>query len=228
MQPDTVVLHDVSGGTVYFDEVADLPNELQAKLLRLVEEGVFQRLGDWEENRTDVRIVAATAKDLDSFVAQGSFRGDLYYRLDVLRIDLPPLRERLRDIEVIAQTYLTSVAREQGAHEPRFSSEALSALMSHKWPGNLRELEGRIRRAVATIRGEIIGAKDLGFTSGRTGGRIFPTLAATREAAEINAIREALGHFKGNVSRAALELDVSRPTLHHLMNKHGIHAEDYR
>lgn len=157
------------GGTLFLDEIGDLPEPLQPKLLRLLEEGEFERLGDPTTRQADVRIIAATNRDLEERVAEGSFREDLYYRLNVVEIELPPLAERRDDILPLADRFLGFYREQHGSDAERFSAEAEQALTSYRWPGNVRELENAVERAVILAPGEEIRPGHLPFGSDREG-----------------------------------------------------------
>lgn len=149
------------GGTLFLDEIGELPAELQSKLLRLIQDRAYERVGETRTRAADVRVVAATNRDLEKAVKEGKFREDLYYRLNVIAVTMPPLRERPADLERLAHRFLAYFAEETGRTARAFSSEAWSSLRSHSWPGNVRELRNAIERAVIMSRGEEIGRDDL-------------------------------------------------------------------
>ncbi len=155
------------GGTLFLDEIGDLPAVLQPKLLRFLQDREYERVGDPNTRTADVRVIAATNRDLGSMVEQGKFREDLFYRLNVVTLTMPPLRERREDIEKISEGMLARLARRYDAPARRFSADALALLMAHSWPGNLRELHNAIERAVIVSRGEAIGAEHLPFARER-------------------------------------------------------------
>ncbi|HJM65028.1 MAG: response regulator [Roseibacillus sp.] len=151
------------GGTLFLDEIGDMPASVQVKLLRILQEGTFSRVGSNEIISSDVRIVAATNKDLAVEVSQGNFREDLYYRLNVVEIDLPPLRNRPEDIPLLAEFFLQRLARKQGMARMRLSGEAVETLQKHRWPGNVRELENTIARACALSTSDLLLPEDIPF-----------------------------------------------------------------
>ena len=207
-------------GTLFLDEIGDLPMPLQAKLLRFLQERVIERLGGRGEIPVDVRIVCATHRDLASMIREGSFREDLYYRLSEISVKIPPLRDRPGDAVLLAQAFLERNARELGRSIRGFSADALGALEAHSWPGNVREMENLIKRAVIMAEGSQITAADLGLEAGQAEAQPF-NLRQVRENAERLAISQALARSEGNIAQAAELLGVSRPTLYDLMNRTG-------
>lgn len=213
-------LETADGGTVLLDEIGDLSVELQVHLLRFLEEGTLLRLGGTQPIQLDVRVVAATHVDLEAAVADGRFREDLYYRLNVVQVDIPPLRERGDDLMELARFYLAHFGRDR----PRlrgFSRQAIEAMHAHRWPGNVRELVNRIQRAVTMAEGPLIQPADLGLKAHPHRGRCR-TLAEARARAERESVEGALRESAGNVTCAARLLGVGRVTLYRLMKKHGI------
>ena len=213
-------LETADGGTVLLDEIGDLGLELQVNLLRFLEEGTLLRVGGTQPIRLDVRVVAATHVDLARAVEEGRFREDLYYRLNVVQLDIPPLRERGDDLMALGRFYLTHF----GGDRPRlrgFSRQAIEAMYAHPWPGNVRELVNRIQRAVTMAEGPLIQPADLGLKPRPHRGRC-QSLAEARARAERETMEDALRETAGNVSRAARLLGVGRVTLYRLMKKHGI------
>ncbi|HMB42592.1 MAG TPA: sigma 54-interacting transcriptional regulator, partial [Luteimonas sp.] len=150
-----------NGGTLFLDEIGDMPAPLQTRLLRVLAESEFFRVGGRELIRVDVRVITATHQDLDARVRAGEFRADLLHRLDVVRLQLPPLRERKNDIPVLAQRFLQQAAKQLGSAAKRFGADALKRLQTHDWPGNVRELENLCWRLAALVPDETISAKDL-------------------------------------------------------------------
>ena len=208
-------------GTLFLDEVGDLPSGLQAKLLRFLQERVVERIGGREEIPVDVRIVCATHQNLREMMQQGRFREDLYYRLSEIVIDIPPLRDRGGDATLLANAFLGKFTEQQGKGGMHFSEEAAEAIESHPWPGNVRELENAVRRAVIMADGSRIGPEDLGI--GKAAGKVEPVnLRQVREEAERRAIVRALARSDGNLVKAAELLGVSRPTLYDLLNRYGL------
>ncbi|HUL10732.1 MAG TPA: sigma 54-interacting transcriptional regulator [Methylococcaceae bacterium] len=217
-----------AGGTLFLDEIGDLPLEMQVNLLRFFQEKTIQRVGSNKEILVDVRIIAATHVDLEKAVTEGHFREDLYYRLNVLNVKMPPLRERREDIELLARYYFDRFSNEKGRHVKGFTSEALNAMRYHDWPGNVRELINRIRRAMVMSENNLVSAADLGLTPVKTSAtpacNPIVSLDEAKALAEKEAIQNALNLTENNVSRAARELRVSRMTLYRLMEKYHINA----
>ena len=218
-------IEKASGGTLFLDEIGDMPLPLQAKMLRFLQERVIERVGGRETIPVDVRIVAATNKDLTVAAAQGLFREDLYYRIAEISIAIPPLRDREMDSVVIAQALLDAAAKRHSRSGLRFAPEALQAIQRYHWPGNVRELENRVNRAAIMAEGQRVSAEELGF--GKQGaeaveGEDYLNLREVRQRAETQAVRRALTLAEGNVSKAAEMLGVARPTLYDLMERAGV------
>ncbi|RPI13897.1 MAG: PEP-CTERM-box response regulator transcription factor [Lysobacterales bacterium] len=215
------------GGTLFLDEIGDMPLQLQAKLLRFLQERIVERIGGRERIPVDVRIVCATNKDLRAMIASQQFREDLYYRISEVTVQIPPLRERQGDAVVIAQSILERRAREHGRAIRGFTPEAMKALQSYPWPGNIRELENRINGAVIMAEGKYVGIDDLGLPAGAGGrGAELLNLRVARQRAETEAIRQALAVSGGNLSRASELLGITRPTLYDLLEKNEIAVPD--
>jgi len=218
-------IEKASGGTLFLDEIGDMPLPLQAKMLRFLQERVIERVGGREAIPVDVRIVAATNKDLGAGVSNGSFREDLYYRLAEISIPIPPLRERDADSVLIAQALLSAAATRHSRGNLRFSPGALAAIERHPWPGNVRELENRVNRAAIMAESTQVTADELGLAplteDGDTElGRL--NLREVRQRAEADAVRRALALTAGNISKAAEILGVARPTFYDLMERAGL------
>ncbi|NIM96769.1 MAG: AAA family ATPase, partial [candidate division Zixibacteria bacterium] len=209
------------GGTLFLDEIGELSPALQVKLLRFLQEHRIERVGGREEIFVDSRVIAATNTDLEQGMREGCFREDLYYRLGVVVISLPPLRDREGDILLLANALLQKYAGESKKKITGFAPQALRALETHSWPGNVRELENRIKRAVIMADGPQVGPADLELASpyAKYEGR---SLKEAREALEKDLIQRSLAKNKSNITKAAAELNVSRPTLYELMEKLGI------
>lgn len=219
-------LEMAQGGVVFLDEIGDLPFSLQAKLLRFLQEHEIERVGGLEVIDLDVRVIAATNKDLAEEVKRGRFRQDLYYRLSVGDIELPPLRERREDIQFLAQYFLDRYVAEYGRPRLAFSARCKRALERHEWPGNVRELENRIEKAVVMSAGRMLDEAALGLD--QPAERRLASLREARRETERQTIREALRSTGGNISRAAGVLGISRPSLHDLLAKHEIDAHEFK
>jgi two-component system NtrC family response regulator len=204
---------------VFLDEIAEMSLALQVKLLRFLQEREIERIGGRQRIRINTRVIAATNKDLKVEVAAGRLREDLYFRLSVVTITLPPLRERGEDIGMLAHEFLRRNCQ-QYQRKLQFSADALDAIVRHPWPGNIRELENAIQRAVILTRGRFIEPEGLGIALTERTERL--SLREARNRVERQVVVEALTRTKGNISRAALELGISRPTMHDLLNKHQI------
>jgi two-component system NtrC family response regulator len=214
------------GGMLFLDEVGDLPQALQAKLLRFLQERVIERIGGRSEIPVDVRVVCATHQDLPQLIQAGAFREDLYYRINETAIRVPPLRERQGDVLLLARAFLERFARQFKRPVKGFTPQAVEALERHQWPGNVRELENRIKRAVIMADGNQVSLDDLELTGGGTDAEAEPfNLREVRELAEARAIARALARSDGNVSKTSEMLGITRPTLYNLMRKYGIGGE---
>jgi two-component system NtrC family response regulator len=214
-------IETAAGGTLFLDEIGELPAPVQVKLLRFLQEKCFQRVGGRQEIQSDARIVAATNRDLRECVASGKFREDLYFRLAVLVVKVPALRERGDDTVLMAKTFLRNYGAEHANSGLTFAPDALHALSLHRWPGNVRELQNRVRRAVILANGKRVNASDLELTD--TLGTLPPqSLKEARECVEREMVGDALRRHRGKITAAALELGISRPTLYELMEKLGI------
>jgi two-component system response regulator FlrC len=210
---------EASGGTLFLDEVGELALPLQAKLLRVLEERRVRRIGGSEDLAVDVRVVAATNRDLEAEAERGTFRRDLYFRLAVLRVDLPPLRERPRDIPLLADHLLRRIAARLGGAQLAIGADAEAALARHTWPGNVRELRNALERA-AVVRGEgVIGAADLGLRESAAPAGAVPL---DRDEREREAVLAALRQAGGNREAAARLLGVSVRTLYYRLQRYGI------
>jgi len=207
------------GGTLFLDEIANLPVAQQARLLRVLEDGQFERLGSSRTQQTDVRVLAATNVDIDAEVESGRLRSDLLYRLNTIHLHLPPLRERGDDIVQLAQSFLERHARRYARPVEAFTESAFSALRRYAWPGNVRELDHVVERAVLMCRGVVLGPADLRLDSGVAATDRGPI---TLDEAEHELIKAALARHDGNVVTAADELGLSRSALYRRMEKYGL------
>jgi len=215
------MVESADGGTLFLDEIGELATALQAKVLRFLEDHIVEHLGGGKRFPVDVRVVAATNRDLSSLVRQGQFRGDLYYRLAVFPIHMPPLRDRSEDVLLIGRLFLQRYAREAGRDLRGFSGEAVDALWKWHWPGNVRELINRIRRAVVVANGALVTAADLGFEPSPVEAPPL-TLREAQVQAEIDCVRRALVRSEGNRCQAARALGISRSTLYELLRRHQL------
>jgi DNA-binding NtrC family response regulator len=224
---------EANHGTIFLDEIGEIDAATQVKLLRALGEQTIQRVGSNQNIKVDVRVVAATNKNLEALVREGKFRDDLFYRLDVVPIHLPPLRERREDIPLLTQAFLQEFTRENQKKITGFSSEAQEALQRYDWPGNIRELRAALEHAVALCRGERIGVRDLPpritgqptlTTRDYSGGATYHAAVLNLEEMEKNLIRAALQKTRGNVTEAARLLGISRRTLHRKLKSYGIDA----
>jgi Nif-specific regulatory protein len=218
------------GGTIFLDEIGDLDPKLQAKLLRALQEREFQRVGGTRDIRVDVRVIAATNRDLHHAMAERTFREDLYYRLAVVSVRVPPLRERREDISSLAEDLLARFARDLGKGQLALSADALDRLQSSEWPGNVRQLSNTIERAAVLAKGPVIRATDLAMDASRSTPPpasladpldAFP-LSEAVEGYKMRRIRQALAQTGGNQSRAAELLGVRQSNLSRLMKALGI------
>jgi DNA-binding NtrC family response regulator len=227
-------------GTIFLDEIGDVPTAIQVKLLRVLQEREFERLGGTKTLKVDVRVVAATNQDLRAALEQGTFREDLYYRLNVVPINIPPLREHKEDIPYLVDHFIARFAREAGTTLAEITPAAMKLLIGFHWPGNVRELENIIERAVALSTGTVIDVADirLDFSPGKPGGAYvasprasagdaapFPPEGVTLEQFEDEIIKEALHRANGNKSQAARLLGLSRNALRYRLSKMGVPDE---
>ncbi|HEX3628134.1 MAG TPA: PEP-CTERM-box response regulator transcription factor [Verrucomicrobiae bacterium] len=210
-------IESAAGGTLFLDEIGEIPTQLQVKLLRFLQEQRIARIGGRDEFHVDTRVVTATNADLKKNMGAGTFREDLFYRLSVVQICMPPLRERENDITLLAQAFLNRFASQIPKKGLAFDRDAIRSINAHQWPGNVRELENSVRRAVIMAEGKHLTAKDMGLTSAVTGN--VATLKSAREALEREFIQRALRKHAGKITAAATDLGVSRPTLYELMDK---------
>ena len=211
-----------NGGTILIDGVDELAPELQGKLLRVVQERAFERLAGTRTIAVDVRLLASTRSDLESLVAAGRFRSDLFYRLNVVRLDVPPLRHRIEDLPALAAGMLEAIARRQGRPAPRLAADAMERLAGHDWPGNLRELRNVLEAACIAVAGPEIPAAALAF--GAAGGTLGEAIRdlMTLSQLEERYIREVLRRTQGRRAEAARILGINRKTLLEKRKRYGI------
>jgi two-component system NtrC family response regulator len=213
-------IETANGGTLVLDEIGELPIGLQVKLLRFLQDHKVERVGGRATIAVDVRVVTATNADLPKLLAEGRFREDLYYRIGVVTLSMPPLRDREDDVVMIAETFARRYAADAGRKLTGFAKDAVAAMRAHAWPGNVRELENRARRAAVMAEGPRITAADLELEKGATSAR--QGLRELRAGLERDTIKAALKRNRGNISQTATELGISRPTLYGLLSKFGI------
>jgi DNA-binding NtrC family response regulator len=232
-------------GSIFLDEIGDMPLETQAKVLRMLEERTFERVGGGRPLTVDVRVIAATHRDLEAEVAAGSFREDLYYRLNVVEISLPPLRERMEDLPMLVERFLVRLAERLGREKKGISSEALSALARHSWPGNVRELRNSVEQAAVLAAGPVISlddlpplargslrAQDLGASELADGSGAGVSFAEAKrqqiEQFERAFLLSALRAHEGNVSRTALAIGMARQSLQQKIRELGLRDDEWQ
>lgn len=212
------------GGTLFLDEIGELPMLLQVKLLRFLQERVVERVGGREQIEVDTRVIAATNRDLKEAMQAGNFREDLYYRLGVIFISIPPLRERSGDVLLMAKVFMERYAEENKKKIKGFTLDAIDAIEKYGWPGNVRELENRIKRAVIMCDGQKLTPEDLEMAAPLAPYEAM-SLKEARECLERELIIKAMIRNTDNLTKAATELGISRPTLYDLMSKFGLLKE---
>ena len=215
------------GGTLFLDEVGELPLELQVKLLRFLQEFTFERVGGRKTIEADLRVISATNSDLTALIKEGNFREDLYYRLDVLSVELPPLKDRDDDLLIMATIFLKRYASRVGKKDLRFSKEAMTAIQAHHWPGNIRELTNRIRRSVVMADGPLIAPEHLGIVVSHLDPEPYCDGLSLKEAKarfESQLIAQVLAKYNGNVLLAAKALRTSRSMLYNLIQKYNLNG----
>ena len=222
-------LQAADGGTLFMDEVDSLPLPIQAKLLRFLETGEIQPVGDTQSQRVDVRVIAATNTSLEKKIAQGEFRKDLFYRLNVVPLEIPPLRERMGDIQLLLAHFIAHFAAEHKLPPPTLSKSALACLQNHSWPGNVRELRNVCERLSILLAGRPIEAGNLPReiaspppAAGQKGAFDLPEGGIELEKLELDLIQQALARTQGNRSRSARLLGITRDTLLYRMQKHHL------
>jgi DNA-binding NtrC family response regulator len=227
-------LEAADGGTLFLDEIGEMDLALQAKLLKVIEDGRFRRVGAVQERQVSLRIIAATNQDLESRIAQGLFRADLFFRLCVLPLNVPALRDRQGDAMQLARHFLGGFAQRYRRPGIRFSAEAELSIATHRWPGNVRELRNVVEQAVLLAGSSVIGAQDLMLPDASSA----PPLAvadgvpvhgesqgSALDRVEREMLTKALDATGGNISRAARELGISRDTLRYRIEKHGLRMQ---
>ncbi len=217
-------LEMANGGTLFFDEIAELKPELQMKLLRFLQERYIERVGGKKSIPLDVRIITATSRDVESEFEKSNFREDLYYRLSVVSINLPPLRERDDDWKILAHHFFNKFSAEENKKLRGFSDDALEAMKNYNWPGNIRQLENMVKRAVIMARDPFITPADLGLQNIN----IALNLEEARNKLEQEYIIEALTRRNGNITHAATEIGITRQAFYDMLKKHSIDTREYR
>ena len=212
------------GGDIFLDEIGDLPLSTQVKLLRVLEEKVVERVGDNEPVPVDVRIISATNKDLGKLIEAGSFRQDFYFRINVIPIHLPPLRERKEDIPLLAQSFFRKIRLKNGKHIEGISTDAMEALVNYSWPGNIRELRSAFEYAFVTCQRSLIEPHHFppSIINAPKQVTVLKPPSLTRQESQKNKLLEALKQTGGNQSEAAHILGVSRVTVWNQMRRFGI------
>jgi two-component system NtrC family response regulator len=221
------LVETAQGGTLFLDEIGELPSLIQVKLLRFLQDRRFQRVGGRQEIQSDARVIAATNADLKAAVKSNSFREDLYFRIAVVTVSLPPLRDRGEDIGFIAREFLQRYAVQNGRTSLSFAPDTLRAINRYPWPGNVRELQNRVQRAVIMAEGKRIRIEDMELAQ-LVEGLPPVTLKEAREELEREMVQQALKQHSGKISCAAADLGISRPTFYELMEKLGITKDQWR
>src|SRR5271156_868240 len=219
-------LEAADGGTIFLDEIGEMPASLQAKMLRVLQERTVERIGGRTPIALDLRIVCATNRNLDALIGTGGFRDDLFYRISEVTVRVPPLRDRQGDSLLLAQFLLQEMATRFGKPTRGLAPDAIRAIQAYRWPGNVRELENRIKGAVIMAEGAVVTANDLGLQDPGDDPE-YLNLRVARQRAEAQAVRQSLAVAKGNLSKAADLLGVTRPTLYDLLEKHKIGAAQF-
>ena len=217
-------IESANGGTLFLDEIGDMPMSLQAKLLRFLQERVVDRVGSVKPIPVDVRVVCATHRNVAQLIANGDFREDLYYRISEITLDVPAVRERDGDALVIAQSLLKSLGKHMDRQNLKFSDDAVNAINSYSWPGNVREMINKVKRAIIMADGKRITGDDLELPAGEQSDANHLNLRQVREQAESKAILQALQASGFNMTQASRLLGVTRPTLYNLTDKYKINT----
>jgi two-component system response regulator GlrR len=221
------LFEEAHGGTLFLDEIGELPLALQVKFLRVLQDGEFKRIGSTRAIKVDVRVIAATNKDLIQAIAEKAFREDLYYRLNVIPIQIPPLRERKEDIPLLISHFLQEFNKELGKKVEGFSPAAIQKMMTYQWPGNVRELKNKVKQAMVLTRNNVITAEDLFFHIPVASNKFQSFKEAKREF-EKEYISQVLRICQGNISQAARLARKDRKDFYDVMKKYGIQPETYR
>ena len=221
------LFEEAHGGTLFLDEIGELPVTLQVKFLRVLQDGEFKRIGSTRPIRVDVRVIAATNKDLIQAIAEKSFREDLFYRLNVIPVNIPPLRERKEDIPLLINHFLSDFNKELGKVVEGFSPAAIQKMMTYQWPGNVRELKNKIKQAMVLTRNNVITAEDLFFHVPVSSNKFQSFKEAKREF-EKEYISQVLRICQGNISQAARLAKKDRKDFYDVMKKYGIQPEAFR
>ena len=216
-------IETAQGGTLFLDEIGDMPIALQAKMLRFLQERVIERVGGRNEIPVDIRVICATHRNLQTMVAEGTFREDLFYRVGEIVLQIPSLKERDKDVVLLAKTFLAQYAEDFNSKVKGFSDTAVQAMLEHSWPGNIRELQNKLKSAVILAEGTMIQATDLSLrVSGEEIEEHIFNLRRVREKAETRAIRSAYNQVDGNISKTSELLGITRPTLYSLIDKYSL------
>ncbi len=222
------IFEEADGGTIFLDEIGDIAVPLQAMLLRVLQEHEIRRVGSFESIKVDVRIIAATSKNLENLIQNGTFRSDLYYRLSVINIVLPPLRERKEDILPLAEYFLRKYSAEAGKSVTRLSPQAMELMLRYSWPGNIRELENAIERAVTMTSNSLILPEDIppSLQEEMVTESSAVDKPMTIEEMQRNYIRQVLNNMKGNKKNAAKKLGIDRKNIYRMLQKRNSSQSD--
>ena len=222
------VFEEVDGGTLFLDEIGEMHPACQVKILRVLQEGEIRRIGETRNRKVDVRVLAATNKDLRIEMEEKRFRGDLYHRINVLPIHIPPLRERLEDVPLLVESFVRQFNHELKSSIEGFTPRALERLKVHSWPGTVRELENRVKQTMVMARDDLIDVEALALFAGPADGECFPSFRAAKADFEKNYVIQALQVTNGKVAGAARLAGKDRKDIYVLMRKYRIDPDDYR